>query len=325
MEPNTHIDLNPDSNLSDSTSNGTVSANKKGYLNIFPGFEEPLEDSICTCLEDIQASFPDLPLWVIMQNGSDDDYLGDLGQELWEEIYGVKDELKENEPIIILCVSPGGQAESAYRIAKLINNKCGKFSMLIPFSAKSAATLLALGAKEIIFGKEGDLGPLDVQIGDMNEERIYSGLDEVQAIDGLFEFANNQVINTTLSWSRILRKKKQSVFPSVIEYVTGMMKPLMDKIDTVHYMSLTRTVKIAEEYAYRLLSREYGNQEAGLIAKRFVENYPYHGFIIDKTESEKIGLNNVKLMEDKIQATCDKLYKLTKNCEKYLIGKFYTK
>jgi len=307
-----------------SASNGTTSTTVNGYLNIFPGSNQPLSPEITKCLTEIQNSFPHLPLWVIMQNGDDDNYLGDLSDELWQEIYRVKEDLKEKEPIIILCVSPGGDAESAYRIAKLIRNKCGDFSVLIPFAAKSAATLLSLGAKEIIIGKEGDLGPLDVQIGDMNEERIYSGLDEVQSIDGLFEFANNQVLSTTLMWSKILRKKKQLIFPSVIDYVTGMMKPLIEKIDTIHYMSLSRKLRIAEEYASRLLAKEYGHS-AKIIANRFVENYPYHGFIIDINEGERIGLKNIKTLEDNIQLVCDELYSLTKNCESFLIGKFYTK
>ena len=295
-----------------------------GFLSISHK-DKPLSEDVTNYLLEIQNAYPKLPLWVIMQDGDDDNELSDMGHELWNKIYLSREDLKENEPILILCVSPGGSAEYAYRIAKLINNKCGEFKIIVPHAAKSAATLLALGAEEIIIGKEGDLGPLDVQIRDLNEEREYSGLDEVQSLDGLFDFANDKILTTTIYWSRTLRRKRQSIFPAVIEYVTGMMKPLMEKIDTVHYMSLSRKLKVAEEYAYRLLLNKYGFYQAKIISKSLVENYPYHGFIIDKTESERIGLKNVTELSKRLQEVCDKLLIATNDCSTCLIGKFFIK
>ena len=130
---------------------------------------------------------------------------------------------------------------------------------------------------------------------------------------------------TTMMWSRVMKRKKQLLLPTVIDYVTGMIRPLMEKIDAIHYMSLSRTLRIAQEYAYRLLQDKYGVYNAKVVAKKLVENYPYHGFIIDIAEAREIGLKNVVKMTEKMQDACDTLLSLTNDCEIPLIGKFYIK
>lgn len=41
----------------------------------------------------------------------------------------------------------------------------GSFSVLIPYRAHSAATVIALGADEIVMTKKAELGPIDITIG----------------------------------------------------------------------------------------------------------------------------------------------------------------
>ena len=64
-----------------------------------------------------------------------------------------------------LIVSFGGDPMVAWRIMSLIRQHgINKVSVLIPQSAYSAATLLALGADEIVMHPNGHLGPVDMQI-----------------------------------------------------------------------------------------------------------------------------------------------------------------
>lgn len=65
------------------------------------------------------------------------------------------------EKIDLFLYSRGGDTEVPWRIASALRQYCETWSILIPFRANSAATLLALGADEIIFGKHGELGPID--------------------------------------------------------------------------------------------------------------------------------------------------------------------
>lgn len=64
----------------------------------------------------------------------------------------------------LLLVSPGGDGEAAIRLARMAQASSRRFVVLVPELAKSAATILALGAHEIVMGPTSDLGPIDPQI-----------------------------------------------------------------------------------------------------------------------------------------------------------------
>jgi hypothetical protein len=72
---------------------------------------------------------------------------------------GVQDNLD------LFLVSPGGLVDPALKIAKLCRAHAkSKFSVIVPHYAKSAATLLALGADELVMGPPSELGPIDPRI-----------------------------------------------------------------------------------------------------------------------------------------------------------------
>lgn len=69
-----------------------------------------------------------------------------------------------NRPVpklsIFLC-SNGGSGTVPWRLVSLFREFSKSFEVLIPYRAYSAATLLALGADEIVMHPFGELGPID--------------------------------------------------------------------------------------------------------------------------------------------------------------------
>jgi ClpP class serine protease len=61
---------------------------------------------------------------------------------------------------IFLC-SNGGAGTVPWRLVSLFREFAEKISVLIPFRAYSAATMLALGADEIVMGPFAEMGPID--------------------------------------------------------------------------------------------------------------------------------------------------------------------
>jgi len=55
----------------------------------------------------------------------------------------------------------GGSGTTPWRIVSLLREYAKEFNVLIPFKAYSAATLIALGADEILMHPCGELGPID--------------------------------------------------------------------------------------------------------------------------------------------------------------------
>lgn len=93
-----------------------------------------------------------------------------------------------------LIVSFGGDPMVAWRIMSLIRERVDKVSVLIPQSAYSAATLLALGGNEIVMHPNGHLGPIDMQITTFSEgqTRMFSTED----ISAFVDFVRNELAIT---------------------------------------------------------------------------------------------------------------------------------
>ncbi len=81
----------------------------------------------------------------------------------------------------LLLDSPGGDGETAVRLVRSAQERCRRLVVVVPGQAKSAATLLAMGAHEILMGPTSDLGPVDPQfrLGD----GLVSAKDLIEAVD----------------------------------------------------------------------------------------------------------------------------------------------
>lgn len=68
-----------------------------------------------------------------------------------------------NEDLHLLLSTPGGSGEAALRLVRAAQARCVELTVIIPDIAKSAGTLIALGAHHILMGPTSDLGPVDPQ------------------------------------------------------------------------------------------------------------------------------------------------------------------
>lgn len=83
--------------------------------------------------------------------------LGDL-QGFMNVIAGV-----EGRELDLLITSPGGSAEATESLVSYLRTKFDHIRAIVPVAAMSAATMLALGADEIVMGRHSQLGPIDPQ------------------------------------------------------------------------------------------------------------------------------------------------------------------
>lgn len=90
--------------------------------------------------------------------------------------------LERSKPLHVMLASPGGDGETAIRIVRALQARCSDLTILLPDMAKSAATILCLGADRIIFGPGGDLGPVDPQMRYPNGT-LASAKELVEAVD----------------------------------------------------------------------------------------------------------------------------------------------
>lgn len=68
------------------------------------------------------------------------------------------------EKLDLFLVSNGGNGVIPWRLVSLFREFAAEFNVLIPYRAYSAATLLALGADQIVMHPFGELGPIDPSV-----------------------------------------------------------------------------------------------------------------------------------------------------------------
>ncbi len=66
--------------------------------------------------------------------------------------------------IDLFLFSIGGHLEVPWRIISTLREFSSELAVLLPYKAMSAATLISLGADEIVMGRKGELGPIDPQL-----------------------------------------------------------------------------------------------------------------------------------------------------------------
>jgi hypothetical protein len=80
----------------------------------------------------------------------------------------------------VLLHSPGGSPEATERIVDVLRSSFEKVFFLIPHSAYSAATMLALSGDEIVLHSSACLGPIDPQVNGVPARALKRGFEKAK-------------------------------------------------------------------------------------------------------------------------------------------------
>ncbi|USN58916.1 MAG: hypothetical protein H6767_02255 [Candidatus Peribacteria bacterium] len=136
-----------------------------------------------SCYKDIEQ-YRGRPLLVYATN-----FLGQLPPGVpnfidLEDVDGFTDMVnsvaKEIDEIDVLIHSPGGKPDATERIVTILRNRFKKVNFLVPHSAYSAATMLALSGNSIILHPSAILGPIDPQINGIPARSIKRGFEKIK-------------------------------------------------------------------------------------------------------------------------------------------------
>lgn len=190
--------------------------------------------------------------------------------------------------------TPGGDPDTAYQIARLLQKRYENFSVFINGWCKSSGTLICLGATEIIMDDLGQLGPLDIQILNKEEfgERL-SGLNPIEALKSIsyqsLDLLRQQFLSFRFGGGL---STKQAL--EVATNLTGqLMSPITAQLDIMKYGEFTRSMRIAVEYGNRLAKGCGGTNLKPDAISLLTTGYPSHGFVIDRDEASETLFNKV--------------------------------
>ncbi len=182
----------------------------------------------------------------------------------------------------ILVYSLGGDTIVPWRLVNLAREFCRRLGVLVPFKAHSAATLLALGADEIVMGPLAELSPIDPSVGgpfnpphedNPNEPKQEIGVEDVA---GFFSLAKERVGLT-----------EQDALVRVFEKLAERIHPLA--IGGVY-----RSHALIRSLASKMLALHMKRRDEKLRIQRIIDDLAerlyYHGYLIGRTEAEQLGL-----------------------------------
>ena len=223
----------------------------------------------------------------------------DISWETWRTFYNQSKarEGKQKNAILIL-ITGGGDAAAAYRIARHVQKNWDHFSLHVVGPCKSAGTLVATGANELVFYETGELGPLDVQMTKRDELwESQSGLTVQAALITLHDKTLSAFDHFMLSMKR--NSGGAITFPTAADIAAKLVKaiyePIYKQIDPAHVGEAGRAVAIAIDYGRRLADKS-GNIESHNLM-RLVAEYPDHGFVIDQDEATEL-FKRVRSVDD---------------------------
>lgn len=194
--------------------------------------------------------------------------------------------------VFLILTTWGGDADSAYRIAKCLQSHYQRFTLCVAGQCKSAGTLVAIGAHELVFGMDGELGPLDVQMS--KKDSIWEMQSGLTANASLIALQNRAALAFHDFFMSIENEIPGSItVATAAEIATkltvGLFSPLYSQIDPLHVGEAARAMQVADYYG-RLLVRGSKNVEPKQL-NELISKYPSHAFAIDREEAAQIFKN----------------------------------
>jgi hypothetical protein len=190
------------------------------------------------------------------------------------------------QQIDLFVFSQGGDTIVPWRIVNLAREFCERFSVLVPYKAHSAATLLALGADEIVMGALGELSPIDPSVStpfnpphpdNPNEPKTEISVEDVT---GFINLAKDRVgITDQDNLIRVFEKLADRIHPLAIGGVYrthALIRALAAKMLALHMKQKAEAQRIPK------------------IVDDLAEKLYYHNYLINRIEAEDLGLKVVK-------------------------------
>lgn len=91
----------------------------------------------------------------------------------------------KNDRVSVILETHGGIGEVGRQLVELLHDKFDYVEFIIPGTAKSTGTIMALGGHEILMGSSSALGPIDAQISQdgkaFSADAFIEGLDRIKA------------------------------------------------------------------------------------------------------------------------------------------------
>jgi len=195
--------------------------------------------------------------------------------------------LGQNEAVDIFLLTYGGVSTVPWAMANLIREYNSRFAVLVPYSAFSAGTSLALGADEIVMGNLGTLSPVDPKVWNEFNPEI-QGRPIPISVEDIGAYVSRLKDKFGIQDERNLA--------GLLDRLPADVRPLALGNAYRHYIKARDdTRKLLELH----MSPTVDKDKIDTIVNTLVEKLYFHGHHITRREAKQLGLK-VKNAEDSV-------------------------
>jgi hypothetical protein len=187
-------------------------------------------------------------------------------------LYELMEKLGKHDTLHLFIKSGGGTGQASLRLVSLLRQYCRRLVALVPLECASAATMIALGANEILMGPMAYLTAVDTSLNhalsplDRDNDRVSVSLDELTRVIRL--------------WRSQQCESTQNPYQALFQHVHPLVIGAVDRAESLSIM-LCREL-LAHQISDPCVADE--------IANALNSKYPSHNYPILFEEAKKLGL-----------------------------------
>lgn len=181
--------------------------------------------------------------------------------------------LGPQDKVSLFLKSDGGTGTASLRIVHLLRQYAKHVSALVPLNCMSAATMIALGADEVLMGPLAYLSAVDTSLThdlspiDINNSRVSVSLNELTRIINL--------------WRSETKDENANPYASIFNHVHPLVIGAVDR-------SSSLSIRICKEI---LSYHMHEKKKMEKISQALNSDYPSHSYPITLKEAQRIGLD----------------------------------
>jgi hypothetical protein len=197
--------------------------------------------------------------------------------------------VKKVPRIDLFLYSTGGEVMAGYRMVSLLREYCDHLAVLVPFRCQSTATLICLGADEIVMMPEGKLSPVDPSINGPYNPLIPGAVIRPGTPLPVLPVSVEEVVSYVHLAKEIGGVQGEAGLVSVFEKLTNDVRPLA--LGQV-YRARTQIRMLSRKLLQSHTAPE-DEQRIEDIVTMLTEKLYSHDYLISRREAKTFGLNVV--------------------------------
>jgi hypothetical protein len=221
-----------------------------------------------------------------------------IGDEDVPVLYECLQQVGPVERLDLVLHTQGGRVNVSRKICLLLRSFAAQVNVLVPYKARSAGTLLCLGADQIVMGALAELGPIDPQMATTSDAQV-DGPRQISAEDvRCFKQMAEAWFGLRNSEQQILNLLCERIFPTSLS-------------------SFFRSDQQMRQIAAELLQYQLPDADGGArqrIVDQLISGYHAHDYVISRLEAEQLGL--------RVRATSPQeeplIWNIWRACDRYL-------